>query len=101
MVTLDSDRLPPELQLWGWTLSQVTIGAGKDPGGWQFVFQRRHGLAQGDIDLAADDPSLSVKVRRATVEDALDAAIQRMREASSRLAPIEDDDRRAAPGTNM
>jgi hypothetical protein len=96
MTTFDTDLLPPELQRWGWTLSQMTIGSGRDPGGWQFVFQRAHGLANGDDDLDPDDPSLRVEVRRTTVEDALDSAIEAMREASSRLAPNDQYDARYA-----
>jgi hypothetical protein len=90
MTTFHTDLLPPELQRWGWTLSQMTIGSGKDPGAWRFVFDRCHGLADGDDDLDPDDPSLRVEVSRATVEEALDSAIEAMREASFRLTPSAD-----------
>jgi hypothetical protein len=96
MTTFDTNQLSPELQRWGWTLSQMTIGSGRDPGGWQFAFERAHGLADGDDDLDPDDPSLRVEVQRATVEAALDSAIAAMREASSRLAPNDQYDARYA-----
>ncbi len=88
-------QLPPELQRWGWTMQQMKSGPRKHPGGWwQFIFWRLHGLAAGDADLDPGDPSLRVKVRRATLEEALDAAIEEMRTVSSLLAPGDDYDER-------
>lgn len=70
-------------------------GPRKHPGGWwQFIFWRYHGLAGGDDVLEPDDPSLRVKVRRATLEEALGAAIQEMQVISARLVPSDDYDER-------
>jgi len=96
MATFDTDLLSPELQRWGWTLSQMTIGSGKDPGSWQFVFQRHPGLAEGDDDLDPDDDAFRVEARKATVEAALDDALAAMRAASARLTPSVDYDARYA-----
>ncbi len=88
-------QLPPDLQRWGWTMQQMKSGPRKHPGGWwQFIFWRCHGLAAGDDGLEPGDPSLRVKVRRATLEEALGVAIQEMQTISARLAPGDDYDER-------
>jgi len=91
MVMSRSYQLPPELQRWGWSMQQMKSGPRKHPGGWwQFIFWRSHGLARGDEELESGDPSLRVKVRRATLEEALAAAIEEMRGVSERLVTNED-----------
>jgi hypothetical protein len=89
--------IPPDLERWGWGMSQFKSGPRKHPGGWfQFIFIRLHGLAAGDDDFAFDDPSMRVKVRRGTVDEAWAAAVQAMREASARLTPSPDYEARLA-----
>jgi hypothetical protein len=83
-------ELPDDLQRWGWSLQQMKLGPRKHPGGWaQVIFWRQHGLAAGDDRIESDDPSLRVKVRRETLEDALDDAMKEMRTASVGLVPGE------------
>jgi hypothetical protein len=79
-------KLPPDLEAWGWRMQQAQAGPRKHPGGWfQFIFWRRHGLAKGDEALDPQDPSLRVKVRRSTQEEAFADAIREMRQRSAGL----------------
>jgi hypothetical protein len=83
-----SFRLPDDLYRWGWAMQQMKSGPRKHPGGWwQFIFWRLHGLAEGDAELDLEDSALRVKIRRATLEEALITAIDEMRRASATLTP--------------
>ncbi|MCC6944167.1 MAG: hypothetical protein IT335_06285 [Thermomicrobiales bacterium] len=69
-------------------MSQYKSGPRKHPGGWhQFIYRRLHGLAAGDDLLSPNDPSLLVRVRRPTVEEAWTEVMHLMREASASLTP--------------
>jgi hypothetical protein len=89
-----SPQLPPDLQRWAWVMNQMKSGPRRNPGGWwQFIFVRLHGLAEGDDQLNYDDASLRVKVRRPSLDEALAAAVEQMRERSASLEPGKDYDR--------
>lgn len=80
--------LPPDLQRWAWVMNQYKSGPRKHPGQWhQFIFTRLHGLAAGDDALDPTDPSLRIKVRCDTLDNAWNDAIDQMRLASAALEP--------------
>ncbi len=87
----DHLELPPELARWCWSMSQMKSGPRKHPGGWfQFIFVRFPGLATGDEHLESNDPSLQVKVRGLTWEEALIEAFREMHRISTTLTPSDD-----------
>jgi hypothetical protein len=53
------------------------------------ILWRQHGLDVGDDRIEPEAPSLRVKVRRATLDEALDDAVREMRAASAGLVPGE------------
>jgi hypothetical protein len=72
-------------------MQQMKSGPRKHPGGWwQFIFNRWQGLAAGDDDLPLEHLSLRVKVRRATLEDALTVSIEAMLDVSANLVPSDE-----------
>jgi hypothetical protein len=82
--------LPPDLQRWGWVMSGLKSGPRRNPGGWfQFDFGRLHGIAKGDDKLDPNHPSLRVRVRCPTLEEAFSEAIRQMRDRSAALEKSE------------
>jgi hypothetical protein len=84
-------RLPPDLDAWGWRMQQAKAGPRNRPPEWfQFIFWRRHGLAKGEEALDPQDPSLRVKVRRSTQQEAFAEAIREMRQRTAGLQKSDD-----------
>lgn len=87
----DHLELPPELARWCWSMSQMKSGPRKHPEGWyQVIFHRRRGLAAGGDILDADEPSMRVRVRRLTWEEALIEAFREMHRITTTPTPSDD-----------